>query len=94
MKKRLISVADIDKEVEEYEKQMDAVFVYDPQYGCIILNIAYPYEIELERIKDSNDLIHWIHHLCEKTWMDTDYLSEFIERVYKIKGWNLHESDY
>ncbi len=47
----------------------------------------YPYHIDLARIKSKADLLGWVLHLCNKTWMNTEYLGEFIKRVCMIKGW-------
>ena len=77
--------------LEEHYRKMDAAFEHDDKLGYITIKVAYPYHIELARIANKANLLEWALHLCHKTWMDTEHLAEFIERVCKIKGWK-HES--
>ncbi len=86
----VINLADLDRIIAEHDKKMDAAFEHDAGCACLTIKIAYPYHIELARIKSKSDLLGWVLHLCHKTWMTTEYLGEFIERVYKIKKWK-HE---
>jgi len=86
----ILSLSDLDRLGEEYDRKMDAVFEHDAAQGYLTIKIAYPYHIELARIRSKAALLDWTLHLCHKTWMNTEYLAEFVERVYKIKGWK-HE---
>lgn len=86
-----ISLSDLERIGEEHDRKMDSAFEHDAALGYITLKIAYPYHIELARIASKADLLGWTLHLCHKTWMDTEHLAEFIERVCKIKGWK-HKS--
>ena len=52
----------------------------DPSKGTVTFGYA-DYEINLDMIRTESDLLGWIQHLCEKTWMDTDLIREFIETV-------------
>lgn len=82
---------DAIREGRKIQAEIDSHFEYDGER--ITIKIAYPYHIEMSRIKNHASLLNWIHHLIEKPWMDTDHLGRFIEMVCKIKGWNIH-ADY
>jgi len=87
---RIVSAAEAVIELEAFDAEMDAIFEHDKKLGCITINVAYPYRIELNRITDPESVLRWVHHLTEKTWMTTELVHEFIERVYDIKGWKLY----
>ena len=78
-------------EYEAYRLRMDEKFTYNADNNCLYINAVYPYEVDLDEIKDFKQLTEWVHHLCEKTWMDSDMVREFIERVCAIKTWNLYK---
>jgi hypothetical protein len=84
---RSVTLADLDRVLEEHERKMDAAFEHDAELGYITIKIAYPYHIALSRISSKEALLGWVYHLCRKPWMDRKYLAEFIKRVCKIKGW-------
>lgn len=52
---------------------------------------GYEYFIDWERIKEPNDVVQWIYHVCEKGWEEmTPYrIKQFIDCVYRQKGWDL-----
>ena len=77
-------------ELEPTEKAMEEKFVYEAQLNTLTLHIAYPYEVDLCRIKSAQDLLGWVHHLTIKTWMTREYIHRFIERVCAIKGWSIY----
>ena len=81
------SIEDVDSILAEHDRKMDAAFEHDAKHAVLTIKIAYPYHIELARIKSKADLLGWVLHFCHKTWMTTEYLGEFIKRVSKIKGW-------
>ena len=39
------------------------------------------YFIELDRIKDDSEILHWVKHLCQKNWMTTWKLQQFINNM-------------
>ena len=86
---RVLNFAEMAEESEKFDEKMDKVFRFDGQW--LIVNVEYEYPIELSRIKSKTSLLRWAHHLCEKVWMDSTLIGEFIERVCKYKGWNLYE---
>jgi hypothetical protein len=69
-------------------KQMDRIFNFNPKNNTLVIDAAYPYEIDLDRVKHPMSLVRWVAHLSEKTWMDTGLINEFILRVCAIKGWD------
>jgi hypothetical protein len=38
----------------------------------------YDYEVDLDRIKTPANLMNWVAHLAEKTWMSNDAIRRFI----------------
>ena len=82
-----ISLADLDQRIAEHDKKMDAAFEHDADCACLTIKVAYPYHIDLARIKSKADLLSWVSHICHKPWMNTEYMGEFIRRVSKIKRW-------
>ena len=60
--------------------------------GFITLDYAYPYDIELSRIPDERALLHWVHHLSGKTWMNNDRIAEFIGKVSAFKKFNISDT--
>ncbi len=76
--------------IEKHQIRMDVIFKHNEKLGCITINAAYPYHIELSRIPDPEALVHWLDHLTGKWWMTTEIVREFIRRVYQIKGWDIH----
>ena len=85
----LLSWADMEEGYRVHREKMDEAFEHDPDRDVLILKVEHPYEVDLEEILTSMDLLCWVRHLCEKGWMDTTYIWEFIQRVVAIKGWEM-----
>ena len=81
------SLDDMSEEHDAHSRRMDGAFRHDSVKETMLLNIAYPYEIDLSEIMTPADLLGWTRHLCEKGWMDNVLLAEFIDRVGRVKGW-------
>jgi hypothetical protein len=83
----------LDLNTGVYERRryaIDALITYDKEDDIITLGFAYPYEIELERIRSPLALLEWVDHLMEKDRMKKEYLRAFLRKVCQIKKWNLH----
>jgi hypothetical protein len=39
------------------------------------------YFIDLDRLKDDSEILHWVKHLCQKNWMTTSKLQQFISNI-------------
>ena len=87
-KARDLMVCPVEANVRPISNKENA-FTYNEELNCIIILIAYPYEIDLDRIATKSDLLGWTVHLSEKTWMTTKYLSTFVKKVCLIKGWDI-----
>jgi hypothetical protein len=72
---------------EEFHRQR---IVHVLSNNTLLLRYQYDYEVDLDRIHSERDLLAWTHHLCGKTWMNTERLSHFIEAVARIKGFKVH----
>lgn len=81
-----VNFAEVKAEIESMKQK----FIYDERLNTLTLNIVYPYEVDLCRIKTYKDLLGWVHHLSEKILMTPCYIRLFIEQVCNIKGWGLH----
>lgn len=78
----------IQKEAKAYEDKMNKRFKFIKKTN--VLRIDKRYELDLDRINNKHDLIGWVHHMACKTWFDNFMVKELIERVCKIKGWNIY----
>lgn len=58
--------------------------------GCIVLNVRFPYEIELSRIDTPDKAFRWIIHLLEKNWVTRELLFDFVTELQNHFGYNLH----
>lgn len=47
------------------------------------------YEIELLRIRTERDLLAWVLHLTEKSWMTAGAIHAFVSGVGKLKNFSL-----
>ena len=90
MKMKFMDVADMIKSGEEHQREMYKAFEYDKTLNVLTLKIAYPYHIQLSRIKSKSDLLGWVVHLCEKEWMTAEFVYEFVTRVCRKKKWTAY----
>lgn len=44
----------------------------------IVINVAYEYNIPLNRCRTLPDILSWTFHLTEKSWMTTEVLRHFM----------------
>lgn len=51
------------------------------------------YFIELHRIDDLKKLTWWIHHLCEKGWVNNSMIRKLIEIATKEIGLKMYEGE-
>jgi hypothetical protein len=72
---------------EEYYRER---IVYVRSNNVLHLRLMYDYEVDLDRIKTPANLLNWVAHLAEKTWMSNDVIRRFIQAVAEIKGFNIH----
>lgn len=57
--------------------------------GCSLMWNKEGYPIAWERLDTKEKLLGWVHHLAEKSWMDTTKLKYFIEFVHAHFGWKI-----
>lgn len=46
--------------------------------GHIVINVTYEYNIPLETCQSYKNILSWVLHLTEKTWITTEVLERFI----------------
>ncbi len=86
---RAYTLEELEQLHKEYMIKMDKIFTIDKKEGLLVINVEYPYCIELSRLKSKKDVLAWVAHICEKTWVDTDIIWEFIDRIFKHRKWKM-----
>jgi hypothetical protein len=66
--------------------------VYVRSNNVILLRFLYTYEVDLDRIRTERNPLGWVHHLCNKPWMNGERTKKFIEAVAEIKKFKLYGS--
>jgi hypothetical protein len=90
----VMTLGELQKASAAINRKLAKQIVIDEKNDTCTINIAYPYEVDLDRINDERDLLAWTLHLKEKNWMKTKHLAFFIKAVAKYKGFNLHLGRY
>lgn len=70
-------IREIMKSKEELYKK---IYVIDEH---IVINVVSEYNIPLTGCSTPQGILHWVHHLTEKTWMTTELMRRFIEVACK-----------
>ncbi len=66
----------INSIVEEDKKLSEQVQIID---DYIVINVAYEYNILLSTCSTHQQILNWVWHLTEKTWMTQNVTRRFIE---------------
>lgn len=75
---------DVLRAMQERDARLaDQVKIVD---DYIVINVSYEYNINLETINNAQDVLGWVFHLTEKTWMNTEVLHRFIQVACGAKG--------
>ena len=76
--------------MEEYmqhaEQLQKQVFVQD---RVITFNVNCEYNVPLNRCKSTAEILAWVVHLSEKTWITTEHLERFILLACRENGFEL-----
>jgi len=76
-----------DQIFEKYTKRLEEleriVSIQDDQ---IVINVCYEYNISLSGCKTHDQVLSWVNHLCDKTWMTPEVLQRFIEVACRANG--------
>jgi len=88
---KAMSIRELEVAADAHKKKMNKIVRFHKNNMTVVINLAYPYEVDLDRIKNEIDLLIWVHHLSEKTWMTTEVLSDFMEKVAEIKGLKIYD---
>lgn len=71
--------------ITKLNKNLAGIIHYEHN-RTLVLTWSYDYEIDLDRIKDEQDILWWVCHLSEKVWMDKDRIRAFIVAACAAKG--------
>jgi hypothetical protein len=81
-------------QLEEYCKPREEYYreriVYARSNNVLHLRFKYDYDVDLDRIKTPANLLNWVAHLAEKTWMSGESIRRFIQALAEIKGFNIY----
>lgn len=81
-----ISGEELREIAEETEKNLRKQVRYLKSYNIIRIDLDYPYEIDMRRVKTKSDVLKWVLHLSGKTWMTFPALERFIELACRVNG--------
>jgi len=82
---KAVKLKNFDIETYAKERAEEAVKMYIED-GYIILNFAYPYEIEMSRCNTPGKILGWINQLSHKNWMNAERLSRFAQLAFGLIG--------
>lgn len=71
-----IGADDIKQFLEDDKKLEEQVKIIGEH---IVINVAYEYNIPLATCTTHKEVLNWVWHLTEKTWMNQDVTRRFIE---------------
>lgn len=78
-KGKIMNATDVFDVVREHREEMaKKLYIADDNY---VINIRYEYNIPRSECSTIPELLHWVHHITEKTWMEIPVLRKFIELV-------------
>lgn len=81
-------IVELDDDMLRAMRERDALLAEQVKIveGYIVVNVSYEYNINLETINSAQDVLGWVFHLTEKTWMNTDVLRRFIQVACGARG--------
>jgi len=66
-------------DMDEYRKHAEYLArVVSVREDHIVVNVSFEYNIPLVRCSSYAEILGWVNHLTEKTWMSTEVLRRFI----------------
>lgn len=72
-----------DAEMDKWlETRQIGIAEYDPEINAIKLHVYSGnsvYEVDLDRCKTKDDLLHWVFHLMGKRWCKDSFLTDFFQ---------------
>lgn len=71
------SSEDLFKKIKEDEERLAKQVSIIDDY--IVINVSYEYNIPLADCATHAQILGWVVHLCEKTWMTKEVLERFIK---------------
>jgi predicted NAD-dependent protein-ADP-ribosyltransferase YbiA (DUF1768 family) len=63
---------------------------YKKSTNVLEIKKPYPYEVDLDRLKTYRDFVDWINQLSGKSWITSEMIYDFIQKVRKhtdLKIW-------
>lgn len=85
---KIMTAAQAVQQYKKHLQKMNRQCYIEKEY--IILNVHYPYDIELSRLDSHKKLLAWVHHLSGKNWMTVELMRYFIEIVSEHFKMNIY----
>lgn len=76
-----------DRVVEHHEQMKKMVYIADDHY---VINVKYEYNIPRAECSTKEQLLQWVAHLTEKTWMSVEVMRYFMQVVSADQGFKLN----
>lgn len=84
MSSQIADVDEVMKRATEQEKELQKIVTVSD--GEIVINVAYPYKVALDRCDSHEKILGWVLHLSPKTWMTKDVLERFVRVAVRENG--------
>lgn len=81
------SFSELSRELLERYKRVNKVVFYDEKINCIVIDVRFRYEIDMERIDTKAKAVEWVCQLCDKNWVTMEVLQDFLALTYNLNGW-------
>jgi hypothetical protein len=85
---RSLGEIEADRRYDRLDKALNDCMVLNKRNNTLTLCLKYPYEIDLDRVREPLHLLRWVLHLLGKPWFERDCVEPFILKVCAAKGWN------
>ena len=79
----LVSAKDVLPQLLKRREDNDHIYLED---GYLILDFCGKYEISTDRISTPEQVLGWVCHLSEKTWMTKERLYNFIDKCGMVNN--------
>jgi hypothetical protein len=80
------------QQIFEIAEQQEAILARQCYFedDCVVLNVEYPYAVELARLNTKAKILHWVRHLAGKNWATLEILMRFVDLACKHHGFDPH----
>ena len=69
-----------------FDQTAKRVVMKQGEIVLIVDDFGWEYEIDFDRIRTPEEILSWVHRLCEKNWFTSSMQREFIEVAMRRIG--------